>query len=57
MDVSESELRAYLQGQVAKWWVPDAVVFVDQIPHTGTGKISKKDLRDQFRNYAWEGVS
>ena len=57
MDVSESELRAYLQGQVAKWWVPDAVVFVDQIPHTGTGKISKKDLRHQFRNYAWEGVS
>jgi fatty-acyl-CoA synthase len=29
------------------------VVFVDEIPHTGTGKISKKDLRDQFRDWQW----
>jgi len=52
-DVSEPELRAYLGEHMAKWWVPDAVAFVEAIPHTGTGKISKKDLRDQFRDYRW----
>lgn len=53
-DISQDELREYLLGHVAKWWVPDAVAFVDQIPHTGTGKISKKDLREQFSTYAWD---
>lgn len=49
--VTADELRHYLTGKVAKWWLPDAVEFVDAIPHTGTGKISKKDLREQFRDY------
>lgn len=52
-EVTQDDLRAFLQGHVAKWWVPDAVAFVDQIPHTGTGKISKKVLREQFGNYEW----
>ncbi|WP_226016822.1 long-chain fatty acid--CoA ligase [Novosphingobium sp. FKTRR1] len=52
-EVSEGELRSYLAQHVAKWCVPDAVAFVDEIPHTGTGKISKKDLRYRFRDYAW----
>jgi len=54
-DVSAEELRAYLADKVAKWWLPDAVEFVAEIPHTGTGKISKKDLRDQFRDYKLAG--
>ena len=41
----------FLSGKVAKWWLPDAVEFVDDIPHTATGKISKKDLRDRFADY------
>lgn len=49
--VTAEELREHLAGKVAKWWLPDAVEFVDEIPHTGTGKISKKDLREQFRDY------
>ena len=53
-DVCDQELRSFLGERVAKWWLPDAVAFVDQIPHTGTGKISKKDLREQFRDYSWE---
>jgi fatty-acyl-CoA synthase len=52
-DVCDKALRDYLAGHVAKWWLPDAVAFVDEIPHTGTGKISKKDLREQFRDWAW----
>ncbi|MEO0033247.1 MAG: hypothetical protein RIS94_3005 [Pseudomonadota bacterium] len=52
-EVSEAELRAFLAQHVAKWWVPDEVAFVDEIPHTGTGKISKKDLRERFHDYRW----
>jgi fatty-acyl-CoA synthase len=48
------EIKAHLAAHVAKWWLPDAVEFVDEIPHTGTGKISKKDLREQFRDYRLE---
>lgn len=55
MDVTEAELRKLLAGNVAKWWLPDAIEFVAEIPHTGTGKISKKDLRDQFRDYKLTG--
>jgi acyl-CoA synthetase (AMP-forming)/AMP-acid ligase II len=53
VDVSQDDIREFLTSHVAKWWVPDAVAFVDQIPHTGTGKISKKDLRQQFSSYVW----
>ena len=42
---------AFLSDKVAKWWLPDAVEFVDDIPHTATGKISKKDLRDRHADY------
>ena len=52
-DVDEAGLRRYLGEHVAKWWVPDEIAFVDELPHTGTGKISKKDLRDTFRDYRW----
>ena len=49
--VSEDEIRSYLSGQVAKWWLPDAIEFVEELPHTATGKLSKKDLRDNYRQY------
>ncbi|WP_324743175.1 long-chain fatty acid--CoA ligase [Tsuneonella sp. CC-YZS046] len=52
--VCEAELRSFLADKVAKWWLPDAVEFVDEIPHTGTGKISKKDLRARFAGYRLE---
>jgi len=55
VEVCKDGLRAFLAGKVAKWWLPDAVEFVDEIPHTGTGKISKKDLRERFRDYRLEG--
>jgi acyl-CoA synthetase (AMP-forming)/AMP-acid ligase II len=49
--VSEAEIRGYLTKHVSKWWLPDAIEFVDQLPHTATGKLSKKDLREQYRDY------
>jgi fatty-acyl-CoA synthase len=45
------ELIAYLAGSFAKWWLPDAVVFIDQIPRTSAGKFLKKALRERFQDY------
>ena len=49
--VSETEIRDHLSNEVAKWWLPDAIIFVDQLPHTATGKLSKKTLRDMYHDY------
>jgi len=50
-DVSKEEMLAFFEGKIAKWWLPDDVVFVDDIPHTATGKIKKVELRKQFADY------
>jgi len=50
-EVTKEEVLAYLDGKIAKWWMPDDVVFVDEIPHTATGKIQKLTLRQQFADY------
>ncbi len=47
-ELSEEELLAWLEPRVAHWWLPDAVVFIDAIPKTGTGKFDKKVVRDQY---------
>ena len=48
---TKDEIIAFLDGRVAKWWLPDDVAFVDEIPKTSVGKFSKKDLRAQFADY------
>ncbi len=53
-DLSADDVKGYLEGKIARWWMPDAVEFVGDIPHTATGKISKKDLRDRFADYKLE---
>ncbi|HSM42544.1 MAG TPA: AMP-binding protein, partial [Afifellaceae bacterium] len=45
------EILDYMRPKIAKWWMPDAVAFVDEIPHTATGKIQKTALREQFADY------
>ena len=50
-EVTKEEILGYLEGKIAKWWMPDDVVFVDEIPHTATGKIQKLTLRQQFEDY------
>jgi fatty-acyl-CoA synthase len=50
-EVSEAEIRAHLAAHVAKWWLPDDILFVDSLPHTATGKLLKTALRDQYRDY------
>ncbi len=53
-DLSADDVKEFLTGRIAKWWMPDAIEFVDDIPHTATGKISKKDLRARFSDYKLE---
>ena len=50
-DPSREELLAFMSSRVAKWWLPDDVTFVDELPHTATGKLQKTKLREQFRNH------
>ncbi|HEY7740100.1 MAG TPA: AMP-binding protein, partial [Steroidobacteraceae bacterium] len=48
---TKDELLGWLDGRVAKWWIPDDVAFVEKIPLTATGKISKVELRQQFKDF------
>jgi fatty-acyl-CoA synthase len=50
-EVSKADLLKFYEGKVAKWWMPDDVVFVNELPHTATGKLSKLTLRQQFKDY------
>ena len=47
----KADILAFMEGKVAKWWMPDDVVFVAEIPHTAAGKIRKTALREQFGDY------
>jgi fatty-acyl-CoA synthase len=49
--IAKGDILKFMEGKIAKWWMPDDVVFVDEIPHTATGKILKTALRDKFRDH------
>jgi fatty-acyl-CoA synthase len=48
---TREDVIEFLRDKVAKWWLPDDVVFVDELPHTATGKVSKLQLRERFRKH------
>ncbi|MBI2709486.1 MAG: long-chain fatty acid--CoA ligase [Actinobacteria bacterium] len=50
-ELSRDEVLSFLDGRIAKWWMPDDVVFIDEVPKTSVGKFSKKTLRDRFRDH------
>ncbi|PCJ69305.1 MAG: long-chain fatty acid--CoA ligase [Rhodobiaceae bacterium] len=50
-NLTKEDVLGYMEGKIAKWWMPDDVVFVDEIPHTATGKIQKLTLRQTFKDY------
>ena len=56
-DLSREQMLAFLRDKIAKWWLPDDVVFVDSLPHTATGKLSKLTLRQQFKDYQWPSLA
>ncbi len=49
--VTKDDILGFMQDKIAKWWMPDDVVFVEEIPHTATGKIQKTTLRERFKEY------
>jgi fatty-acyl-CoA synthase len=51
---SSENLREFLTGKFAKWQLPDAFVFVDQLPHTSTGKLLKAELRRRYQDWKWD---
>ena len=52
ISATREEILAFLKGKIASWWMPDEIVFVDEIPHTATGKIQKMVLRKRFKDFA-----
>jgi len=48
---THAEILTFMTGKIAKWWLPDALVLIEAIPHTATGKIQKTTLREMFRDY------
>ena len=53
---TREDILKFMDGKIAKWWMPDDIVFVDGIPHTATGKILKTALREQFKAYSFPGT-
>ena len=49
--LGKDEILGHMRGKIAKWWLPDDIAFVADIPHTATGKISKRDLRERFKDF------
>ncbi len=52
-DLTAEEMLAWFEGRIARWWTPEAVEFVDELPHTATGKIQKVQLREMFKDYSF----
>ena len=55
-ELDKAQILAFLEDKVAKWWLPDDVVFVDELPHTATGKIAKARLREQLKDHRLPGT-
>ena len=44
-------MLTFLEDKVAKWWLPDDVIFVTELPHTATGKLLKTNLREEYKEH------
>ena len=54
-DATADDMIAFYNGKIANWWTPDDVVFVDELPHTATGKLLKTQLREDFKDHKLPG--
>jgi acyl-CoA synthetase (AMP-forming)/AMP-acid ligase II len=52
-DLTAAEMLAWFNGKIAKWWTPEAVEFIDELPHTATGKVQKVTLREMYKDYSF----
>jgi len=51
--ISSDEMLAWFKGKVASWWIPNACEFVEELPHTATGKLDKKVMKVRYKGYVW----
>ena len=56
MRIDKDELLAMFSGKVAKWWLPDDVLMLDELPHTATGKLNKLALRALYQDHLIENA-
>lgn len=52
--LNEQEILSFFNEKVARWWIPTACEFVEELPHTATGKLDKKVIREQFKGFEWK---
>jgi fatty-acyl-CoA synthase len=50
-ECNKDSVLNYLSDKVAKWWLPDDVIFIDELPHGATGKLLKTGLREDYKNH------
>jgi acyl-CoA synthetase (AMP-forming)/AMP-acid ligase II len=53
--ITKEEIIEFLSTRVAKWWLPDDIIFIEAVPKTSVGKFNKRALRDQFKDYVLPG--
>jgi fatty-acyl-CoA synthase len=51
-----TRFREHLVNHVAKWWLPDEILFVESLPHTATGKLLKTAIREEYKKFRFEGA-
>ncbi|MGF1550137.1 MAG: long-chain fatty acid--CoA ligase [Sphingomonadaceae bacterium] len=56
-EVTVEQIREHLEGEVAKWWLPEEILFVDELPHTATGKLLKTAIREEYKDYRLESAA
>jgi fatty-acyl-CoA synthase len=49
-DIDKDSILDFLSSKVAKWWLPDEIIFLEELPHGATGKLLKFDLREEYKN-------
>jgi fatty-acyl-CoA synthase len=54
--ITKQEILDFLAPRVAKWWLPDDVVFIEMVPKTSVGKFNKRALREQFKDHKLPGA-
>jgi acyl-CoA synthetase (AMP-forming)/AMP-acid ligase II len=55
--VTQESVLAHLRDKIAKWWLPDEVLVVESLPHTATGKILKREIREEYKDYQLKSVA
>jgi fatty-acyl-CoA synthase len=53
-EIDKQSILDFLASKVAKWWLPDEIIFLKELPHGATGKLQKFELREEYTNYYME---